>query len=183
MRCNLTCISHNSVYGTGGYLPPYYCIVPGSILGQYTWNLWWTKWYWYRIFTECFSFLLVSEITPMFYTHSFIYCRRYMCQQMAASQVPQKKHTVPGIFTGTIRLALKKLSLLMRQRIIEWHKNVSRLHYKKYMDGKKLRVIYLQILLPQCYGTHSIEQSYALFHAMTMTIQWHATLYRYCAHL
>jgi hypothetical protein len=35
-----------------------HCGGPGSILGQFMWNLWWAKWHWDRFFPEFFGFPL-----------------------------------------------------------------------------------------------------------------------------
>jgi hypothetical protein len=61
--------NHSSLSGTevknecavswsGGYPPVFYRRGPGSIPGQFVWDLWWTKWHWDRVFPEYFSFLL-----------------------------------------------------------------------------------------------------------------------------
>jgi len=35
-----------------------YCASPGSILGQCMWDLWWTKWHWYKFFSAYVGFAL-----------------------------------------------------------------------------------------------------------------------------
>jgi len=41
----------------------------GSIPGQSTWDLWWTKWHWYRFFPEYFGFSLVFIIPSVPHAH------------------------------------------------------------------------------------------------------------------
>jgi hypothetical protein len=45
-------------HGPGVQPPASHCGGPGSIAGQFMWDLWWTKWHWNRFPPECFGFPL-----------------------------------------------------------------------------------------------------------------------------
>jgi len=97
------------------------------------WNLWWTKWHWDWAFTEGFGFLPVTKITQVLCTHSCTYHNDGVVKYLP------KDRTRLGTLTSISRPALKKfsLSLFVRQRITERHKNVSKLQYRKSHGPKK----------------------------------------------
>ena len=59
-----------------------HCRGTGSIPQQSTWDLWWIKWHWNRLFSEYFRFPMSGIIATMLHTHISL---TYQCHIISAT--------------------------------------------------------------------------------------------------
>jgi len=151
----------------------------GSILGLSMWNLWWQSGNGTGLSPRVSVFSLSLKLHKCsVHIHAPI-------TMTASSNTAPKNRTRLGTFTSIIiRLALKKFSLPSCDNELQSGiQKCPNSNTEKVTGERKLCVLHLQILLLQCYVTHNTEHSDALFPATLTTVQCHATLYGFCAHL